>query len=525
MPIRRMLCAVTVLFSLFLTFAPAAQAQDATLDAVLSFVGPGPGGYDVYRYDYTLTNNAVSPAVIELLVFFDSDPDSGVLFLGDVTDFDNSSGLGFNGATTSPAGWLTDVFEDPDPSPWVVDFFNFDGSNIVRPGESLAGFSVTFLWKGSGVPGEQFFEAINGFAHEGKTTVIVSFAPITGTVSSACTGAPLNGVPVDLFTSEGELLASTFTDASGNYVFNNLPPGNYTVSISTPIGYEEPGDVPVTPGSPANVALVCLEIENSPRTIGFWKHQANVHLTGRGKAQVPLSQFLGQLDLIYDRFAQSVVHPVAVYTVDPSATDSFKLETAKDILTVSGGKTMELRARQQLMALLLNVASLLISQAEIISGDGATVSQAITFAWDLIADGDPDNDETAKTICDVINNGGSVGIGIIPVATPNITYEQPRVDYRVATGFKLAQNAPNPVRAAGTEIRFALGQAGSARLMVFDAGGRLVRTLLDGVLSAGEATVRWDGRDEGGHQAAAGVYFYRLESDEHYAVRKLIKAN
>ena len=39
----------------------AASAQDATLDAVLSYVGPGPGGFDVYRYDYTLTKR-IQPA-------------------------------------------------------------------------------------------------------------------------------------------------------------------------------------------------------------------------------------------------------------------------------------------------------------------------------------------------------------------------------------------------------------------------------------------------------------------------------
>jgi hypothetical protein len=36
--------------------------------------------------------------------------------------------------------------------------------------------------------------------------------------------------------------------------------------------------------------------------------------------------------------------------------------------------------------------------------------------------------------------------------------------------------------------------------------------LIDGHREAGPHTVRWDGRDGGGHAAAAGIYFLRLES-------------
>jgi hypothetical protein len=48
------------------------------------------------------------------------------------------------------------------------------------------------------------------------------------------------------------------------------------------------------------------------------------------------------------------------------------------------------------------------------------------------------------------------------------------------------------------------------RLEVFDAAGRLRRTLFDGAAGAGSMAVRWDGRDGARRELAAGVYFLRL---------------
>lgn len=518
---------ILLLALLCLAVPGLASAQDAVLEAELTYLGPGPSGSSIYRYDYSLTNVAVEPFIIELFVFFDSDPDSGVLFLGDITDFDEP-GLGFSGSTGAPAGWVADVWEDPDPAPWVVDFFNPAGDARVFPGETLDGFSVTFLWKGSGTPGVQYFEALDGYAHEGTTIVITTSQPVTGTVTSDCEGAPLAGVSVDLFNAFGDLVASTLTGPDGSFEFLDLPPGDYTVSIATPIGYEEPGDIDVVAGMPVAIDLLCLETENDPRTIGFWKHQVNVHLTGRGKAQVPYASFLAQLDVIYEHFALNAAHPVEVYTVPPAASDAEKLEAAQEILTVNKKGSLNLRARQQLMALLLNVASLKLGQFSTVSMDGATASQAITYAWDLIADGDAANDELAKDIADTINNGMMVPAGWIPLTTPNIAYERPDIGIgieEVPSRIALLQNAPNPVRAAGTEIRFRLAEGGRVTLEVFDVQGSRVRTLLDALTPAGENAVRWDGRDDRGGKVPAGLYFYRLEGGGEVQVRKLIMAS
>ncbi|MBN2171404.1 MAG: T9SS type A sorting domain-containing protein [Candidatus Krumholzibacteriota bacterium] len=76
-------------------------------------------------------------------------------------------------------------------------------------------------------------------------------------------------------------------------------------------------------------------------------------------------------------------------------------------------------------------------------------------------------------------------------------------------GTLLGQNYPNPFNPT-TKIAFRLAETGPALLQVFDAQGRLVHTLHEGVLDAGEHSVIWRGDTDTGEPAASGIYFYRL---------------
>ena len=84
----------------------------------------------------------------------------------------------------------------------------------------------------------------------------------------------------------------------------------------------------------------------------------------------------------------------------------------------------------------------------------------------------------------------------------------------------LDQNYPNPFNPS-TTIRFDLPRGGDVKLAVYDARGRLVRRLVDGRLGAGPQAVLWDGTDEGGRDAASGVYLYRLEAGDIVQQRKM----
>ncbi len=74
--------------------------------------------------------------------------------------------------------------------------------------------------------------------------------------------------------------------------------------------------------------------------------------------------------------------------------------------------------------------------------------------------------------------------------------------------------APNPFRNAGN-FSLNLPATGRARIAIYSVTGQLVRTVLEGELPSGRHQVRWDGRDDEGRTAAAGVYFFRLEAGGH----------
>jgi len=72
---------------------------------------------------------------------------------------------------------------------------------------------------------------------------------------------------------------------------------------------------------------------------------------------------------------------------------------------------------------------------------------------------------------------------------------------------------PNPICAAA-QLQFALPQSGAVELQVFDASGRLVRTLFQGAMPAGRHTLAWTGDDDAGRRVANGLYYYRLRTPE-----------
>jgi photosystem II stability/assembly factor-like uncharacterized protein len=98
-------------------------------------------------------------------------------------------------------------------------------------------------------------------------------------------------------------------------------------------------------------------------------------------------------------------------------------------------------------------------------------------------------------------------------------------DYVAAAGdlpspMVLEQNYPNPFNPK-TTIAFSLDRSGPVKLQVYDVQGHLVRTLLNGNRAAGGHRVDWDGRDNSGRAAAAGLYMYRLEAGDLVQQKKM----
>jgi hypothetical protein len=99
----------------------------------------------------------------------------------------------------------------------------------------------------------------------------------------------------------------------------------------------------------------------------------------------------------------------------------------------------------------------------------------------------------------------------------------PAGDTLVPTALAFDGVAPNPFNPM-TYISYAVPAAGRVQIVVYDVRGRAVRALLDGQVEAGYHKVSWDGRNDQGQGAAAGVYFARIANGQSSDTVKMVLA-
>lgn len=128
-----------------------------------------------------------------------------------------------------------------------------------------------------------------------------------------------------------------------------------------------------------------------------------------------------------------------------------------------------------------------------IAADG---SGGALIAWQDYRDG-PNADVYAA---------GSSGVVGAPSADPHRT-------------FALERPWPNPAREE-VAFRLALPREAIVSIAIHDAGGRRVRSLASGALSAAAHTWSWDLTDDAGRPVRAGVYFVTVGMERERAVRR-----
>ncbi|MBU8934645.1 MAG: T9SS type A sorting domain-containing protein [candidate division Zixibacteria bacterium] len=389
-------------------------------------------------------------------------------------------------------------------------------------GDYMNGYPIS-LYPGGTLAGTATFEVTDvlDFAPTfvtlgGSDYGLRSVPSVVGQVMADCPapGSGLLGVTVDVFSvSTGDLVATAVTDQEGYYQVDGLKAGEYALSIVVPLGYNAAAaEIVITFENcltvHADFNLSCIEIIANPRAGGFWKHQVGVALGGNGNAQIDGATLCEYLDIIEQRFNSNEINQVIIYDPPPSGECLDKLLVVRSLLNLKGKQDMVVRARQQLMALLLNVAADYISLTEIVSNDDATLSQAITYCDNLIDD--PNGDHVrAKTICEAINTNQPVGIGLIDLSTFNVAYKQ------APHTFSLLQNYPNPFNPT-TTIAFSVEERTNYKLKIYNVTGQVV-CLFTGVAEAGDNNIVWDASSKG-----SGAYFYRLETAAFTDSKKMI---
>ncbi|MDD2891229.1 MAG: T9SS type A sorting domain-containing protein [bacterium] len=85
----------------------------------------------------------------------------------------------------------------------------------------------------------------------------------------------------------------------------------------------------------------------------------------------------------------------------------------------------------------------------------------------------------------------------------------------------LNQNYPNPV-IKNTNISYTLPSETKVKLEIYNATGRVVKTLVNEVQSSGNKIMEWNKRNTSGEVVSSGIYFYRLTTGNKTITKTMI---
>jgi hypothetical protein len=247
-------------------------------------------------------------------------------------------------------------------------------------------------------------------------------------------------------------------------------------------------------------------------------------------------------DSVYSPHAAPVEDGAAILftTVEPSDPDvTWLVLTDSSIDDSSGGNGDGIAQSGETIELMVEFSSEGGTSAEnvsvILSSDETTLSVMDSTAAipDIPAGGSGQNSDPltfviSETVSDSVatlwarvsaNGGAYTGAGRIDI---HIDLTSTGIeDDPVTSVFSLRPGYPNPF-AADTRLQLTLPAAERVVARVYSPAGRLVKTLVDAPLPAGEHLVPWDGTDERGNRVASGIYFVRLEAGADRASRKVV---
>jgi len=151
----------------------------------------------------------------------------------------------------------------------------------------------------------------------------------------------------------------------------------------------------------------------------------------------------------------------------------------------------------------------------------STDSESFTNVWSIDVDGtNPYGDKYSYT--DKVPSVGVYYYRLVDVSkTGEKTYHGP-ISVVVGAVYALGQNYPNPIGKSPATIKYSLKNPGQTSLKIYNLLGEEVKTLVNAKQDANFYTIPWDGRDNKGQSVANGVYFYKLNSGEFSATKKMM---
>jgi hypothetical protein len=136
-----------------------------------------------------------------------------------------------------------------------------------------------------------------------------------------------------------------------------------------------------------------------------------------------------------------------------------------------------------------------------------------------------------------VNSGQSFWVRWHFASDPSVQYAGWYIDDVSGAGFQsgiaeentntilktaLYASKPNPVINGLAKISFNLSKPSKVNLTIYDASGRVIKTLVNTKLEQGVYTYNWNGKDDADRNIAEGIYFYTLKTDNQNFTKKLI---
>ncbi len=178
----------------------------------------------------------------------------------------------------NPAGYLSSTTNGGDPD----NDIDVDDNGQVAVGNETRGLAITLT--GGGEPGASNTNITYDFGFYPANILSIGnvvFFDQNNNGTNDATDPKIVGATVNLYLdanndgiADGAAVVTTTTDASGNYVFNNLAANTYIVGVVTPAGY---GIQSINGGDPDNnvdndnngVVISGTEIRSNPITVTF----------------------------------------------------------------------------------------------------------------------------------------------------------------------------------------------------------------------------------------------------------------
>ena len=86
---------------------------------------------------------------------------------------------------------------------------------------------------------------------------------------------------------------------------------------------------------------------------------------------------------------------------------------------------------------------------------------------------------------------------------------------------KLHNNFPNPFNPS-TTISFDVEKEGVVSIMIYNIRGQKIKTLINESYTAGEFSVKWEGKDDWDREVTSGVYFYQMTIDDYKSIKRMV---